>query len=340
MKKFYKICLITGSICVLLGLGITTAGAAMGGTLQGLNYGGYNLWGSRFPLYVIDRVRERVFHGYNNRYDYYTDYDDFDVFDDYNDYNFDYDYNFDVKNTPIYHYDDDLFERDVLADMPDNSFKKTFSASQANKLDLEVRWGKVIILESSQPDQITVTSNVEDSYIECYSDNGKLKIKAKPANTSDTVTFVEIPKGHIFQEADIELKASNKRTTFEGNTGPEVIVEAISAGELDIDAKVGGIGIQAGNVSKLDINCDVGAVDYAGTVSGDIEADCKVGAVNLELAGHETDFNYEVDCKVGAVTVGSRSFAGLSGKNRINNGASKKADLDCDVGALTVTFVN
>jgi hypothetical protein len=60
--------------------------------------------------------------------------------------------------------------------------------------------------------------------------------------------------------------------------------------------------------------------------------------MELQLAGAENDYNYEISCGVGQVKIGSTSYSGLGNSQEVDNGASRKMEIDCGIGEVVLSF--
>lgn len=325
MKKFTKICLIAGGVCILVGGGITTVAAAMGGSLYDTPLYHYNVFGREIGSGIVGDITHDITHDIASEITgeiadgIHDGFDDFD-WDEYDD-------DFDEKHT---HFEGGSAD----------GYTSEFSDLYARKLEVEVRKGKVVVLDDSDTDQITVSSSADRSDWSAYSEDDELKVKLSPKGWDgrdyrDVVVYVHVPKDYRFEEVEFKVKASRSAKNSEG---PSIAAENLLAGKLELDTEVGAISVKNAVVGKLEVQSDVGAVKFEGSVDGDVEAECSVGAISLDLAGEKADYNYEIQSRVGSVTVAGEGFAGLSKKKKIDNGAAKKMELECSTGAVSVKF--
>lgn len=341
MKKFTKVCLIAGGVCVLIGGGITTVAASMGGSLSDLPGLRYSRLGGNIARDVTREIADGITRDITNgiRDGITRDVtdsirsgiedielelegeldaldDSFDIFDEYDDY------------------------RGFTGAVELNAYSKEY----ARKLDVEVRRGRVVILPDSETDDIVVESESGKKGLSVYSEGDEVKVAlgSKTWNKDEDyemTVYIHVPSDHRFDEVEITVKAQKNYGVNDRNSeGPSVKAESLKAGTLELDADVGAISVIGGDVGVLDVDSDVGAVKYEGNVDGNVDAECSVGAVKIDLAGEKADYNYEIKSRVGSVIVDGESFAGLSSKKNINNGASKKMELECNTGVLEVKF--
>ena len=176
-----------------------------------------------------------------------------------------------------------------------------------------------------------------------YSEEDELKVTVGSKSWDshdykDTVIYIHVPADYRFEEVELKVKAQRNNKIINSDNGPAIVAEGLKAGKIEIDASVGAVRVTGADTGKLEVDSDVGAVQFEGSVDGDVDTECSVGAVKLDLAGAKADFNYEIKCKVGSITVGGEGFSGLSRERKINNGAAKKMELDCNTGAIEVKF--
>lgn len=319
MKNFMKVCLIAGGVCILIGGGITTVAAAMGGRLSDLPSWNYRWLGRDIVGDITGDLRSEM--------------DDLgrDLSDQFDD-------SFDELDREF----DEIGRRhDGVNDGELN--ESEFSGIYARKLDLEVRRGKAFITYDAPADKIVVSSGEDMSRWNVYSEEDELKVTVGSKSWDsydyeDTVVYIHVPVDYRFEEVELKVKAQRNNRVINSDNGPAITAEALKADKIEIDAAVGAVSVTGADAGKLEVDSDVGAVKFEGNVDGDVDAECSVGAVKLDLAGEKADFNYEIKCRVGSITVDGEGFSGLSKERKINNGAAKKMELDCSTGAIEVKF--
>ena len=320
MKNFTKACLIAGGVCILIGGGITTVAAAMGGRLSDVSAYHYSWLGHD----IADGITRDIRSGMDD-----LSRDLSDNFDD----------SFDELGREF----DDI-GRSIHDRLDDGVLNEsTFSEIYARKLDLEVRRGKAVIVYDAPADKIVVSSEEDMARWKVYSEEDELKVTVGSKSWDshdykDTVIYIHVPADYRFEEVELKVKAQSNNKIINSDNGPAIVAEGLKAGKIEIDASVGAVRVTGADTGKLEVDSDVGAVQFEGSVDGDVDTECSVGAVKLDLAGAKADFNYEIKCKVGSITVGGEGFSGLSRERKINNGAAKKMELDCNTGAIEVKF--
>ena len=59
----------------------------------------------------------------------------------------------------------------------------------------------------------------------------------------------------------------------------------------------------------------------------------------MELAGKESDYDYELSCGIGEIDLGDEEYSGLGIERTIENkGSLGKVILNCGMGEIDVTF--
>lgn len=221
--------------------------------------------------------------------------------------------------------------------------EQVYAASGIKELSGVITAGKVVIREDdSSGEEITVFCNKDDSYYNIEEEDGELKLNSYPGNSgsdTDLLFTIHIPKDYRFSSVNINLKHS-KKLIGRPDSGVVLVADALFADEMKLEAKAGLIKISRGNVGELTAETEAGAVEFSGAATGDITAKCQAGAIELQLDGKKEDYNYDVHCKLGAIELGDEEIAVLGSKKKIDNGSGKTMDLDCEVGAIEVDFIN
>ncbi|EXG87269.1 protein of unknown function (DUF4098) [Clostridium sp. ASBs410] len=300
MKRFIKICLIAGSVCVLIGGGISAVAAVLGG----------NLW-DIVPQRALEWRREIS----GVTLDGFWDEVDF--------------VNFDLSIPEVFNKGEKGQEIFSSAKVK----KMDIVIRTGNVVFEENPQGSEVKIFCNR-DQSCYTLYAEDDDLELQEYDG-WKRKDGP----ELLFTVQVPKNYRFSEVDLQSVHSNLFSGSE-DFGPAMTSQALSADELTIETKAGVIKINGGSVGNLQVKSSAGAVEFLGRTTGDIEAICQAGTIRLELAGKKEDYNYDIQCKMGAVKVGDEGTAALQGKKQTDNGAGKDMDLDCRTGAIQVDFMN
>lgn len=270
MKRFVKICAITGLILFLLGLGITAVSAAMGG---------------RYTNSLPSRLASRVWHNHMPWLVRWGD-DRADDWDDWNDPD-------DTDRSP---------GSSQIKTVSDPSY------AQARKLDVDIDKGVIRVLEKEGISQIQV--NVQDTYnrTQCYMDEFTLKVKRESGRSrGNEAPRIEIliPAGYGLDKLSLDLGAAECTvlgvtvSKLEIDTGVGAITFSGTVnGDVEIETGVGDVtlnltGSQDGY--NYQVECGVGSID--------------VGAEHYSMLSHETHINnkapytMELECGVGNIAV-------------------------------------
>ena len=145
----------------------------------------------------------------------------------------------------------------------------------------------------------------------------------------DRKVTVLCPKEQKFDETSIQVAAGT--VTLEDEFVSSELEVSVAAGEF----------VNTGKITAGEVNIEVGTgnVKLSGLDMKELEADCGVGNVELNVAGRETDYNYEISCAAGAVEVAGSSYSGIGHDREITNPDAKGTmELNCGVGNITVRF--
>lgn len=311
MRKFIKGCIVAGLICLLAGGVIAAVSVAMGGTLTDVIPLRLKQWGIKLGEYTKETFWD------NNEFEYDSDYQELES----------------INLLP--------FEEEEI-DISSQG-NQIYSASGIRKLETDISAGRVRIVEDSQGEEITIFCNKGADYYQIEENEGKLILEtySKKGNYHEPKLLftIHIPKNYQFTSVDIEVEPENVRY---GDRDKKVgfIADGLLADELNLDIKAGLARIRNGNAGTVLINSEAGAVNYSGNVLSHVTLDCEASAVNLELEGKKEDFRYYVNSSLGAIKLGDESLFLFDKAVTRNTNAPKSMDLDCEVSAVQITFMN
>ncbi len=321
MKKFLKFCLITAAILIIIGLILGIAGSVAGGNRE---------------IARMARNGELTFDSDFFRWGFWAFDDDeprLTVIDEHLD-------------EHLYDLDEiEVFDEDREIQSGDISFSR-LPVSDIRRLHISLGGGEFAIRQSEDENFYLEAKNADR--LQVYGENNTLYLKAirTRVHHMDTVISLYIPEepyeelelalgagvlrlqdALAFLEADIEVGAG--QMFLENLTCNSLTVE-VGAGEL--------IGKNLTVRESADWSVGVGHLQVQGTVEGDLDVACSMGSAELTLADEEAAFNYEIECAAGTIQVGGTEFAGLSAEKSLYNHAKKDMNLDCQMGAIEVTF--
>ena len=206
------------------------------------------------------------------------------------------------------------------------------------ELDIEVAGVYVEVVPDDMADTIIITGDEELYRYDQEIDDDTFKIsvrRRKNVNKSfpDLDDFempgveIRIPSGCEFKDVELEVE------------GGALLVHEITAGILEMDLSAGLLEVASGRAWEVNGDCKAGELIYRGAVEGQIEAECSTGVITYELDGKEEDFSYELEKEMGSIVI-SGIERGRNNKDTVidNPGAAKRADLECKVGEINVSF--
>ena len=212
-----------------------------------------------------------------------------------------------------------------------------FQEEGVRKLEISVEAAGVEIIEGEIADSIYLSE--AGKYIEWEQeiddDTLKLTIRKKRGTGNKVSSWdseayravLVLPKGEEFHEMEIKVGAGS------------VEADRVTVKKLKLEAGAGSVNIGLGNVSELKIDSQAGSVIYTGKVDRELEVDCQAGSAEVYLSGVQEDFNYDMKVSMGSIEIDGRYYSGLDKEKTLaNEDAWKKAELDCEVGAIELVF--
>lgn len=270
MKRFIKICALTGLILLLAGIGITSVSAALGG---------------RYSSYLPRRIWSMV-------------WDD----DDYMDHGWNDDFS-DTWNSGKgwVSWTEDTLRPDGNHDQDPGAFSST------RKLDIDVDKCILRVYEKEDISQIEVNVNDKYNATQCYMDKDTLKIKReqKHRRGEDIRIEVLVPTGYEFDKISVDIGAAECQFSqihtdkLDIDTGVGAVTfTGTVAGDVELETGVGDVTLNLANPEQdynYRIECGVGTI--------------RVGGSSYTMLSHETHinnnapYNMELECGVGSITV-------------------------------------
>ena len=270
MKRFIKICALTGLILLLAGIGITSVSAALGG---------------RYSSYLPRRIWSMV-------------WDD----DDYMDHGWNDDFS-DTWNSGKgwVSWTEDTLRPDGNHDQNPGAFSST------RKLDIDVDKCILRVYEKEDISQIEVNVNDKYNATQCYMDKDTLKIKReqKHRRGEDIRIEVLVPTGYEFDKISVDIGAAECQVSqihtnkLDIDTGVGAVTfTGTVAGDVELETGVGDVTLNLANPEQdynYRIECGVGTI--------------RVGGSSYTMLSHETHinnnapYNMELECGVGSITV-------------------------------------
>ena len=270
MKRFIKICALTGLILLLAGIGITSVSAALGG---------------RYSSYLPRRIWSMV-------------WDD----DDYMDHGWNDDFS-DTWNSGKgwVSRTEDTLRPDGNHDQDPGAFSST------RKLDIDVDKCILRVYEKEDISQIEVNVNDKYNATQCYMDKDTLKIKReqKHRRGEDIRIEVLVPTDYEFDKISVDIGAAEcqfsqiytNKLDIDTGVGAVTFTGTV-AGDVELETGVGDVTLNLANPEQdynYRIECGVGTI--------------RVGGSSYTMLSHETHinnnapYNMELECGVGSITV-------------------------------------
>ena len=337
MKKFTKGCLITALILFVFGCAFWGICGYMGGFRQLDNL---NISRDRFFSIGWNGIRW----GYNGNW--------FGIWDD--------------------DFDDDWWPKSAgtpsLVEVGDK-VKTDYSALEITDVDIELG-GNNLIIEESEDEYIWIANNSNVKTVKYALKNGVFKLYyGNTVNNWNDIAknsniCLYLPEGMNLNTIDIEMGAGNMESivltaneidmeigagnfNIEGLLSDKVDISVgagnaeidnIDAGEVSLEVGAGEIVVDDMTAKNLELECGMGNTVINGSVTGNVDIECGLGNVNLTLSGDADDYNYHVE-SVGNISIGDDEYIGIIGERNINNGSSRKIDIECAAGNVTIDFV-
>lgn len=221
---------------------------------------------------------------------------------------------------------------------PENSGGEQFF-SNIEELEIDVTCLDVEILQRSGSEiyidirglddeireDLVITQKGEKLNVELKNKSKWEKLSNNWYGTKGTL-FMQIPEDLYFKEASVKVGAG------------VLTVDDIYAKELDIEVGAGQVYLNSFTAWELELECGAGEADLYGEIQKEAKIECGVGSVSYTAKGSQEDYDYEVSCGIGSVTVGDDSYSGLGGERKIQNGGSKKMEIECGIGMVDVSF--
>ena len=120
------------------------------------------------------------------------------------------------------------------------------------------------------------------------------------------------------------------------DNGIVYIPENIENKELDITTN--GSGVVVDSITAMELDADVAGADFnfLGSVTTKLDVSCTGGNVVMELDNDLEIYDVEVECMAGKVVVGNEDYSGIFVDQSIKRGNNKKIDVECSAGNVEI----
>ena len=319
MKKFMKGCLIAAGSLTLIGIILIIICACLGGT----------------PLFEAALL--------NNEFSFYSEFpENVDrMKNDFRDH-------VSIDVDPLGdEFDEDMDELDdALDDITDSytddnhlkwdnnkdyqsimSSEKAAVGTKEEIQNLDVKMGATELeIKASDDDRYWLQSS-ENSLIRCYVENGTLVVEGEDDyKYNHDKMYLYIPEAAGIDLADIKMGAG------------AIEVQKLKCNDLILSVGAGEVTLSDVEAKNADFRVGAGKIDFEGNIQGNIKSECAMGKVQLELAGSETDWNYNIECAAGKVQVGEKKFGSMITYKDIDNNADRTCKIACGMGKTKVRF--
>lgn len=242
--------------------------------------------------------------------------------------------------TPFYIWKSVRDRNTVVYPSGENNFIWSSTEQNIRNLDIELGQTELHIIPG---DSFVFTADGKIDSIAVTGDTLHIKHTEK-----DSETF-GLFKSYLFEKEIPPLKAT---LTVPYNVFFENITLEIGMGEFEskipLKCKRSTINVGLGSCSLEDFSvtdyfeteCDMGSLTIQGTIDGTSKIQCGMGTVKLITQGNPDDYNYKTKVGMGSVQIGDKTFEGLSNKERFSSAAKNYFDIDCGMGAITISFVD
>ena len=246
---------------------------------------------------------------------------------------------YDIDESSIFDMDFEIFSGD---------YQDTFAADGIRRLDIETGGCEFTVKESA--DESFHVEAEETNKFQCYRKDETLHIKgtmktAISNNVKPCKITLYVPKEAAFEKLLLEVGAGvvdlgtlrAEKIDLEVGAG-QILADSLTGTDVMISVGVGECIVKDMQAAKLDAEVNMGNLNVQGAVSEKIILECAMGNIEMQVDGAFSDYDYDVECGLGNVLIGDKSYSGAS-EASVNNGASRKMDVECAVGNIEIAFM-
>lgn len=331
MKSLVKFCLIVASIFVVLGIVGVVAGVSLGARpsqfLRMVHYHNdafpwnHHYWGFWDDWDLADDWKESVEDWKEDTEDWKDDMDEW-------------------GNLPAIDDMEEAVGEGIYED------KGTFGGEYTQKLKLDLDRSSIKIY-THDGDGIQIKAQNTRDYFKIIENGDTLLLEDHRGARRKNALLLELylPKRSLEK---IELVLGVSKIQIESLQAEKMEME-LGAGEAQIqtvDVEKAEIGIGAGELSlnsltaeKASLQVGTGTLEVKSFAGGDLDLQCGVGSLAINVQGKEKDYNYTMSCGIGNIELNGRTHSGLGREETINNNASKKINMECGIGDITLKMI-
>lgn len=346
MKKFRKGIFIAAATLGVVGIGLTAAGAAMGGGTEetfremerrfGGTFGGHGIWRLADDDFWDDDDYERDAHQKRERIHRTETAGVPEAEDKGNASAAAQAGRTDEIATPDQNAaSGEKTESDITAERtPDpsdvNAETDIYYFAVKDNLEFDLSYDE-LILEEQDAREITVEiSGDSDHNVRIEEEKNSLEITSSRKLKTNRTVKVSYPKDTSFREVEINLGA-----------GRMELRSSLTADSLDIGLGAGEV-VNSGIITATEVDLEVGtgSMKLGSVDAKKIEGECGMGEMHLSIAGSQPTYSYSLECGIGEIRIGKDSYSGLGREKEIRNpGTERTVDLECGIGEITVEFL-
>ncbi len=264
------------------------------------------------------------------------------------------------------HWGNDVEEGNEYREGEWTRFQETWEKAEARNLDIEYRWGTLVI-EPSESNAIeaevsyrkegegferAIKLELEGDTLKVTDDFTKKNFWILRPNGDDATLTLRIPAEMAFDDvkldvdaAEVELSTVLSCEKLDLEIGAGAFSDsgegtaALRAEEMKLEVGAGAMSLSEVWTHKLEATCGVGQMELGKVTAVDTALDCGVGEILMSMTGRQGDYDYEVDTGVGSVSVGESEYNGLGTSQKVDNGAVNFIKIDCGVGSIDISFM-
>ena len=238
-------------------------------------------------------------------------------------------------------------------DTGSSAAERHIDMGEVRKLHLELGAGTLTVSEKEAGDGETIDLYIQgegncDFYVEkeiLYVEGFKGK-HTLGSNIGVNNITLKVPMGMGFDEVEVEVGAGLMEfydvevRELEATVGAGAL-SLYRSGIQELSAEIGAGEFYAQDTTakEVDLAVGLGNCTYQGAIARELEAECNMGNMDFLLQGRESDYNYEIECSGGSIEMDSFETAAFAMEKKIDNGAAGKFDLCCNMGKISVHFV-
>lgn len=186
-----------------------------------------------------------------------------------------------------------------------------------------------------------------NSSIKINQDNNNLEIKEKDIQTfnkGDLVVKIYVPKDYSFENVKLEMGAGksdieylkSEDLTIKLGAGKNYFEKLEVTGAASIDGGVGLTEIEDGTLNNLDLDAGVGKIAINAEILGISKIHCGVGELDLDLKGNAENYQLDIEKGIGSINVDSKSWS----NNGLLGTGDNKIKIAGGIGSINVKFKN